>query len=101
MATDEIEAVLADWIGQALSPIGQLPGGVSPSEWVAARFSEWWRGRTGDAFDDADRAASSLHDELNRTGSDEALHELAHLRAALVELRSLLGLPDEPPRLDA
>jgi hypothetical protein len=99
MATDELETVLANWVEQALSPCGRLPDGVSPSAWVAARFAEWWRQRASCTMADAERAASSAHQELTRLGDwesfGEALHELAHLRDSLDELRGLMGLADE------
>jgi hypothetical protein len=99
MATDEIETVLTNWIGQALSPIGQLPEGATPAGWVAARFSEWWRDRAGDTIGDAERAADAVREELMRLGGwdsfGEALHELIHLRDALGDLRGLMRLPGE------
>jgi hypothetical protein len=96
MATDEFEAALANWIEPALSQSGRLPDGASPSAWVAARVAEWWHDRVGDTMADAEVAASSVRAELMRLGGwesfGEALHELAHLRDALGELRGLLRL---------
>jgi hypothetical protein len=86
MVSNEIEAVLTNWIEQALSPAGQLPGGVTPAGWVAARFSAWWRDRGGDTIIDAERAAAAVREELTRLGGWEcfgdALHELIHLQDA-------------------
>lgn len=94
MSTDEIETVLANWIEQALSSSGSLPEGVSPASWVAGQFADWWQARAGDAMNDADRAASAAVEELTRLGGwesfGEALHEMAHLRDALSELRNLM-----------
>lgn len=99
-AGDELETVLANWIVQAFSPTGTLPEGQSPTNWVAGRFAEWWRGRAGEAFGDADRAAAAVREELMRLGGwasfGEALHEMTHLRDALGELRDLMRLPDTP-----
>jgi hypothetical protein len=64
MATDEIETVLANWIEQALSPIGRLPEGVAPGAWAAARFSAWWRDRAGGSIGDAERSAAAVRQEL-------------------------------------
>jgi hypothetical protein len=47
MPRNEIETVLANWIGQALSPLGQLPQGTDAAEWIARRFAEWRRERAG------------------------------------------------------
>jgi hypothetical protein len=101
MATDEVEAVLANWIEQALSSSGSLPEGISASTWVAARFADWWRERAADAMADAEHAVSSVRQELMLHGGwetfGEALHELAHLQGSLDELRGLLrlsGVPD-------
>ena len=94
MAADEIESVLRDWIEQALSPIGQLPSGVSPAGWIAARFSAWWHDRAGDTIAEAERAARGIRDELMRLGGweqfGESLHEMIHLQDALTELRGLM-----------
>jgi hypothetical protein len=99
MATDEIETVLTNWIEQALSPIGQLPEGVTPGAWTAARFSAWWRDRASGTIGDAERAAAAVRQELMRLGGwnkfGEALHEVSHLQEALCDLRGLLRLPAE------
>ncbi len=91
MATDEIQTMLTNWIEQALSPIGQLPDGVTPADWVAVRFSAWWRDRAGDAIGDAQRATAAVREELMRLGGwedfGEALHEVIHLQDALDDLR--------------
>ena len=96
MNIDEIETVLINWIEQALSPIGQLPVGVTPAGWVAAHFSAWWRDRAGDTIGDADRAAVAVREELMRLGGwerfGEALHEMIHLQDALGDLRALMRL---------
>jgi hypothetical protein len=95
MANEELETILANWIEQALSSMGHLPEGVSRSTWVAERFGEWWRERVGDTLADAERAASSVRQELMRLGGwepfGEALHELTHLDDSLGEVRKLLG----------
>ena len=99
MSTDEVEAVLANWIEQALSPLGRLPEGATPEGWIATQFSRWWRKRAGDTMADAERAASSVVEELTQLGGwesfGEALHEMIHLRDALGNLRGLMRLPEE------
>jgi hypothetical protein len=64
MATDEIETVLTNWIEQAPSHIGQLAEGVTPADWVAARFSARWRERAGDTIGGSERAAKAVCEEL-------------------------------------
>ena len=49
MTRNEIELVLANWIGQALSPPGQLSQGSDAAAWIASRFAEWWRGHAEQA----------------------------------------------------
>ncbi len=104
MASEEVRQVLANWIGQALAPSGRLPDGTHPSVWVAARFSVWWGERAEGPLHDAERAASVIGSELERLGGweafGEALHELCHLRDALADLRSVLGLEGERPSRD-
>lgn len=98
----EIEQVLANWIDEALSPMGKLPAGTSPAEWVAGQFLTWWRcgfqSQVGGSLDDADRSLQGIQSELNRLGgwalAGEALHECIHLRDTLNELRRLL-VPDK------
>src|SRR5688572_24484906 len=96
---NEVEAVLAHWIREALSPIGRLAEGTDPAAWVASQFAEWWRGRVADSFADAERAASAVREELIRlcgwSSFGEALHEVTHLTEALADMRGLLGLPEE------
>lgn len=98
MPGDELARVLANWIDQALSPIGELTPGADPATWIAARFAEWWRTRTEEALDDAEAAASGLRAELERLGGwnafGQAMHEHRHLEEALAQLRSLM----EPSR---
>jgi hypothetical protein len=93
MPGDELARVLANWIDQASSPLGELPPGADPATWVASRFAEWWRRRTEETLGDAEAAASGLRAELERLGGwkafGEAMHELGHLEEALAELRSM------------
>ncbi|WP_148598161.1 hypothetical protein [Aquisphaera giovannonii] len=100
MATDEVEAVLANWIEQALDPRGRLSDGISPSAWVVAQFGAWWRARIGHDVNDAEHAAFGAHDELMRLGGwaffGEALHELTDVRDSIGDLRRVLRLHDEP-----
>jgi hypothetical protein len=99
MTQSEIEQVLSNWIGEALSDAGQLPEGTDRAVWVAHRFSRWWKNRVSQPLEDAELAASSIHDELVRQGGwerfGEALHEHCHLMEALADLRSILGLAGE------
>ena len=96
MAGTEIETVLTNWIRQALDPPGQLPQGTDASEWIAARFGEWWRERAEVSLGDAESAASAIREELTRMGGwetlGEAMHEHCHLQDALADLRRILGL---------
>jgi hypothetical protein len=96
MARNQIEAVLANWIRQALSPPGQLPEGTDAAEWIACRFAEWWRERAEYALGDAEMASSAIRDELTRLDGwesfGEAMHEQCHLQDALGDLRTSLGL---------
>jgi hypothetical protein len=99
MAKDEMQAVLANWIGQALRPTGRLPEGTDPVAWVASHFAAWCRERAEDSLLDAERATSAVGNELQGLGGwesfGEALHELCHVRDALADLRSILGLAME------
>jgi hypothetical protein len=99
MKTNEIEAVLANWIRRAFSGPGEHPEGTDAAAWIAARFAEWWKERAEDTLGGAERAASAIHDELVRLGGWEpfgdAMHESCHLRDALADLREILGLADE------
>ena len=99
--SDEIEKVLANWIEEALSPVGQLPPGTSPAQWIAGRFLNWWQnaheGNIRDTFDYAESALERIVIELNRQGGwdqfGEALHECTHLKGALDGLRLAFDTP--------
>jgi hypothetical protein len=103
--TDEVERVLANWISEAISPAGQLPPGVSRSQWVAENFLRWWRndveGRLGDSLQQAEGAMAAIRSELDRLGGwpqfGEALHECTHLADALADLRAAI-LPEDRGR---
>src|SRR5436853_638702 len=92
---EEVERVLANWIEQAFSPLGQLSPDVSPAQWVAKQFLRWWRsdveGRLGDSLGDADAALAVIRSELKRFGGwenlGEAMHECCHLEEALESIR--------------
>src|SRR3954447_24876784 len=96
MAKSEINQVLANWIEQATSPIGQLADGIEPSEWIAKQFTNWWQAQVEDSLGDAEGAIHRLRDELARINDDgqlgEAFHELTHIQDAIGDLRSRLGL---------
>ncbi len=95
MDRSETEIVLANWILQAISEIGQFDEGVEPSKWIAVNFLNWWNKRIDDSLSDAEHAAISVRNELNRIGGWNnqalagALHELTHLVDALGELRGM------------
>lgn len=103
MASEEVRQVIANWVGQALASPGRLEDGAEPADWVAARLCSWWGVRAEEPLIEAERAATAIGSELTRLGGwtafGEALHELVHLRDALDELRSILGLEgDRQPR---
>ena len=96
MAKQEIEQVLTNWIAEANSPLGRLPGGADPAEWVARRFLAWWQERLERPLEDAEAAVASVRSDLNRLGGwenaqlGEAMHGLIHASDALAEIRALL-----------
>jgi hypothetical protein len=99
MSTNELETVLENWIGQAISSIGNLPEGTAPAAWVTERFSEWLRERVAEALGAAELATSEINDNLLRRGGwesfGEELHELIHLRDALADMRGVLGIDEK------
>ncbi|MFO0950092.1 MAG: hypothetical protein U0835_02865 [Isosphaeraceae bacterium] len=99
MPGDEVRDVLAQWIRQANSPLGSLPEGTDPADWVADRLTAWWRDQADDFLGDAERATGAVRVELMRLGGweafGEALHELIHAEDALGDLRRILGLDRE------
>ncbi|MEZ6142142.1 MAG: hypothetical protein R3B84_16395 [Zavarzinella sp.] len=98
MAISDIDKVLRNWIDQAISPLGSLPPGTEPAQWVAEHFVAWWRDRVEDDLCRAEYASQCLRDELSRLNDaerlDEAFHELSHIQDALSDLRASLGMSD-------
>jgi hypothetical protein len=98
MIRNEVEEVLHNWIGEALSETG-FPQGTDRARWVASCFARWWKSRVEQALGEAELAASGIHNELLRLGGwekfGEALHEHCHLQEALADLRTTLGLDKE------
>jgi hypothetical protein len=96
MAINEVEQVLSNWIREAYSESGSFPQDTDREKWVVSQFASWWKNRAGETLSDAELAARKMHDELIRLGDwesfGEVLHEHCHLRDALTELRTLLGL---------
>jgi hypothetical protein len=105
MASHQVREALANWIGQALSPAGNLPEGTDRAEWVADRFAAWWRPQVQDSLEAADAALSAVREELMRLGGwqkfGEALHELIHAGDALSDLRARLRIDVQGERQDA
>jgi hypothetical protein len=99
MRKSEVEEVLSNWIEQALSPVGRLPEGTRPAEWVAANFCRWWWSRVEDQLGEAEAATSAARDELAHLGGwercGEALDELCRAQERLSDLRATLGLADK------
>ncbi len=95
-----MEQVLANWLREARNA-ESLVDGVDEAGFVAARFLEWWRPRATDSLGDAERFARHVESELKRLGGwenrdlHEAMEDTTHLREALADLRSTLGLADE------
>jgi hypothetical protein len=104
MSQNEIQQVLANWIERALSPVGSLPVGTTPNEWIAKNFVDWWRTRIESSLGDAEGAANEVCKEITRLGgwdsAGEAMEEALRVRESLADLRSALGL-DTPPTTNA
>jgi hypothetical protein len=99
----ELETVLASWLREASSPIGQLPAGVTPAAWVAEQLAAWWKQRGGGALDDVEAFAQRIEASLVAAGGwknaslGEAMEDVTHLREAIEHLRTLLALDSSPP----
>ena len=95
MVRIEIEAVQANWIGQALSSSGKLPPGTDVAEWRASRFAEWWKAEAKGLWEDDETTARGIREALTRPGGwqsfGEALHEHIHSQVDLGDLRAILG----------
>jgi len=102
---EQVETVLANWIEQALSPVGKLPSEMRPARWVAINFLHWWRtdieARLDETLSEAESALTAVRNDLKSRGGwdefGESLHELIHLADALSTLRQAL-LPESERR---
>src|SRR5262245_24791784 len=96
MPTSEIETVLANWIEEALSPIGRISDGLSPAKFVARNFVQWWRARIEESLAELGSAMRSARDELDRRGGwqnfGEAMEEIARSQEVLRDLQEIFGL---------
>ena len=93
---DELVQILRNWLREAESPIGTLPGGMDAAEWAVRRFIATWKSP-------ARNAVESVEESLNRamslcdSGSPlaEIKNEIDLARQTLQEdLRGHLGLYD-------
>ena len=101
---NEVETVLANWIRDALSPLGRLPEGVSPAQWVAANFLRWWDREIDQILGEAEGATAGIEAELRGLGGweklGEAMEECCHLHDALRSLRGILSVRDADGTID-
>ena len=95
---DEVRDVLANWIRQGKGSEGELPPGIDVADWIVDRFLAWWARDVEDSLSFAELSTGRLYEELERLGGSnrsefgDALHELAHVRDALGDLRSKLTI---------
>jgi hypothetical protein len=96
---DELVQVLTNWLRESQSPIGSLPEGIAPVEWVVRQFINYWRRPARNAIDSIESSlqrALDLCSAFPSSGSIEAIkEELESAREVLQEdLRDHLGLYD-------
>ena len=104
MSASQIERVLANWIKEAQSPVGEIGRDVDPAEWAAERFIAWWRKEVEEILDEGEGAVTRFREGvggvLNWEQHGDALHELMHVEEAFWDLRAALGF-DQAPRQDS
>jgi hypothetical protein len=93
---DELVVVLTNWLRQSQSPIGSLPEGIDPLEWVVRQFISYWRNPARDAIDSVESSLFRAMDLCDAVpGTEEIKDELDLVRQTLAEdLRDHLGLYD-------
>ena len=107
MNRSEIEQVLRNWIGEAMSPVGRFVKGIDPPAWVAETFIAWWQKRVEDSLDRVEGSAGYLVSEASElaeaasvAGVQWDIHEvreaLEGLREKVGDLREAAGLARDP-----
>jgi hypothetical protein len=93
---DELVQVLTNWLRRAQSPIGSLPEGSDPSEWVVRQFIDQWRRPARAAIDSVESSLYRAMDLCSSLQGAEAIkEEIDSARQVLQEdLRDHLGLYD-------
>jgi hypothetical protein len=83
----ELEMVVANWLREADSPLGQIEHATDKAAWLADRIVAWHAEQVGRALEDLD--ASALRYALEQLGGwnrielAEAMEELTHLEDAI------------------
>jgi hypothetical protein len=90
---DKLTRTLRNWLREAESPLGSLPGGTDPAEWAVRRFIASWSGPVRATIEEIE---SCLHSALQFCGEGKVPEAQAEIDSArqLVEesLRDHLGL---------
>ena len=77
----DLAQALRNWLQQAESPIGSLPGGMDPIAWVVERFIAYWAGPARDAIrsiEDSLNEARALLRCRRRAGGDQGRDRVRH-----------------------
>ena len=107
MNRSEIEQVLRNWIGEAMSPVGRFAEGIDPPAWVAENFIAWWQKQVEDSLARVEGSAGYLVSEASElaeaasvAGVQWDIHEvreaLGELREKVGDLREAAGLARDP-----
>jgi len=90
---DELAQMLTNWLNQANDPIGSLPAGVTPNEWVAKNFIDSWQKPIRAGLDEIETSLNRALEALKAGNVPKATFEIeCSLQTLGDDIRGELGL---------
>jgi hypothetical protein len=90
---DELLEMLTNWLNQASDPIGRLPPGVTPAEWVVRNFINAWRKPVRTGIDSIEASLKRALEAIKAGNPSAATFEIeCSLQTLAEDIRDDLGL---------
>ncbi|HEY3966246.1 MAG TPA: hypothetical protein VGM05_16925 [Planctomycetaceae bacterium] len=90
---DELRQLLTTWLNQSSNPLGSIPEGVTPAEWVIRNFISAWRKPVRAGIDAIESSLKTALDALRAGDTPAAVFEIECSLQTLAEsVRDELGI---------